>query len=62
MLHEQCLMRPSINKPSIDEVMVACKSTRAGTLRYYIANKPDKWDFKLFCQARSSGIIHDLLP
>ncbi|KAF0039263.1 hypothetical protein F2P81_007498 [Scophthalmus maximus] len=27
----------------------------------YIANKPDKWGFKLFCRASSSGIIHDLL-
>uniref|UniRef100_A0A672YEF1 PiggyBac transposable element-derived protein domain-containing protein n=1 Tax=Sphaeramia orbicularis TaxID=375764 RepID=A0A672YEF1_9TELE len=60
MLREQCLLIPSTHKHSVDEVMVAYKGTRAGTLRQYIANKPDKWGFKLFCQASSSGIIHDL--
>ncbi|CAM4458235.1 unnamed protein product [Leuciscus chuanchicus] len=45
----------------LDEVMVAYKGTRAGSLRQYIANKPDKWGFKLFCRASSSGIIHDFL-
>lgn len=61
MLREQCLLIPSTYKHSVDEVMVAYKGTRAGTLRQYIANKPDKWGFKLFCRASSSGIIHDLL-
>ncbi|GLD52979.1 piggyBac transposable element-derived protein 3-like protein, partial [Lates japonicus] len=61
MLHHQCLLIPSTNKHSVDEVMVAYKGTRAGTLRQYIANKPNKWGFKLFCRASSSGIIHDLL-
>ncbi|XP_062851349.1 piggyBac transposable element-derived protein 3-like [Trichomycterus rosablanca] len=61
MLREQCLLIPSTYKQSIDEVMVAYKGTRAGTLRQYIANKPDKCGFKLFCRASSSGIIHDLL-
>ncbi|XP_034533121.1 piggyBac transposable element-derived protein 3-like [Notolabrus celidotus] len=61
MLRHQCLLIPSTNKHSVDEVMVAYKGTRAGTLRQYIANKPDKWGFKLFCRASSSGIIHDLL-
>ncbi|XP_069025011.1 piggyBac transposable element-derived protein 3-like [Embiotoca jacksoni] len=60
MLREQCLLIPSTDKHSMDEVMVAYKGTRAGTLRQYIANKPEKWGFKLFCQA-SSCIIHDLL-
>lgn len=61
MLREQCLQIPSTYKHSVDEVMVAYKGTRAGTLRQYIANKPDKWGFKLFCRASSSGIIHDML-
>ncbi|XP_032436485.1 piggyBac transposable element-derived protein 2-like [Xiphophorus hellerii] len=61
MLREQCLLIPSTHKHSVDEVMVAYKGTRAGTLRQYIANKPVKWGFKLFCRASSSGIIHDLL-
>uniref|UniRef100_A0AAY4B8L8 PiggyBac transposable element-derived protein domain-containing protein n=1 Tax=Denticeps clupeoides TaxID=299321 RepID=A0AAY4B8L8_9TELE len=61
MLRKQCLQIPSTHKHSEDEVMVAYKGTRAGTLRQYIANKPDKWGFKLFCRASSSGIIHDLL-
>uniref|UniRef100_A0AAY4DZV3 PiggyBac transposable element-derived protein domain-containing protein n=1 Tax=Denticeps clupeoides TaxID=299321 RepID=A0AAY4DZV3_9TELE len=61
MLRKQCLQIPSTHKNSVDEVMVAYKGTRAGTLRQYIANKPDKWGFKLFCRASSSGIIHDLL-
>uniref|UniRef100_A0A3B5R2X5 PiggyBac transposable element-derived protein domain-containing protein n=1 Tax=Xiphophorus maculatus TaxID=8083 RepID=A0A3B5R2X5_XIPMA len=61
MLCEQCLLIPSTHKHSVDEVLVAYKGTRAGTLRQYIANKSDKWGFKLFCRASSSGIIHDLL-
>uniref|UniRef100_A0A3B3QTZ4 PiggyBac transposable element-derived protein domain-containing protein n=1 Tax=Paramormyrops kingsleyae TaxID=1676925 RepID=A0A3B3QTZ4_9TELE len=61
MLREQCLLIPSTYKHSVDEVMVAYKGKGAGTLRQYIANKPDKWGFKLFCRASSSGIIHDLL-
>lgn len=61
MLRQQCLQIPSTYKHSVDEVMVAYKGTRAGTLRQYIANKPDKWGFKLFCRASSSGIIHDML-
>ncbi|KAL7405160.1 hypothetical protein ABVT39_024706 [Epinephelus coioides] len=61
MLREQCLLIPSTYKHSVDEVMVSYKGTRAGTLRQYIANKPDKWGFKIFCRASSSGIIHDLL-
>lgn len=42
-------------------MILAYKGTRAGSPRQYIANKPDKWGFKLFCRASSSGIIHDLL-
>ncbi|XP_054602416.1 piggyBac transposable element-derived protein 2-like [Nothobranchius furzeri] len=61
MLREQCLQIPSTYKHSVDEVMVAYKGTRAGNLHQYIANKPYKWGFKLFCRASSSGIIHDLL-
>uniref|UniRef100_A0A3B4A5I8 PiggyBac transposable element-derived protein domain-containing protein n=1 Tax=Periophthalmus magnuspinnatus TaxID=409849 RepID=A0A3B4A5I8_9GOBI len=61
MLRKQCLLIPSIYKHSVDEVMVSYKGTRAGTLRQYFANKPDKWGFKVFCRASSSGIIHGLL-
>uniref|UniRef100_A0A671LFG7 PiggyBac transposable element-derived protein domain-containing protein n=1 Tax=Sinocyclocheilus anshuiensis TaxID=1608454 RepID=A0A671LFG7_9TELE len=61
MLRKQCLLIPSTYKHSVDEVMVGYKGTRAGSLRQYIANKPDKWGFKVFCRASSSGIIHDLL-
>ncbi|KAK9533207.1 hypothetical protein VZT92_008345 [Zoarces viviparus] len=56
-----CFLIPSTYKHNVDEVMVAYKGTKAGTLCQYIANKPDKWGFKLFCRASSSGIIHDLL-
>ncbi|XP_061591810.1 piggyBac transposable element-derived protein 2-like [Cololabis saira] len=61
MLREQCLLIPSTYKQSVDEVMVSYKGTRAGTLRQYIANKPNKWGYKIFCRASPSGIIHDLL-
>lgn len=61
MLRQQCLLISSTYQHSVDEVMVAYKGTRAGSLRQYIANKPDKWGFKLFCRASSSGIIHDFL-
>lgn len=46
---------------SIDEVMVAYKGTRAGNLRQYIANKPDKWGYKLFCRSSVDGFVHDIL-
>lgn len=46
---------------SVDEVMVAYKGTRAGSLRQYIQNKPDKWGYKLFCRASIDGFIHDIL-
>ncbi|XP_064088448.1 piggyBac transposable element-derived protein 3-like [Macrobrachium nipponense] len=46
---------------SIDEVMVAFKGTRAGNLRQYVANKPDKWGFKLFCRSSVDGFVHDIL-
>lgn len=61
MLRKQFLLIPSTYKHSVDEVMIGYKGTKAGTLRQYIANKPDKWGFKIFCRASSSGIIHDLL-
>uniref|UniRef100_A0A672L7S8 PiggyBac transposable element-derived protein domain-containing protein n=1 Tax=Sinocyclocheilus grahami TaxID=75366 RepID=A0A672L7S8_SINGR len=61
MLRKQCLLIPSTYKHSVDEVMIGYKGTRAGSLCQYIANKPDKWGFKVFCRASSSGIIHDLL-
>uniref|UniRef100_A0A671W251 PiggyBac transposable element-derived protein domain-containing protein n=1 Tax=Sparus aurata TaxID=8175 RepID=A0A671W251_SPAAU len=59
MLRQQCLLISSTYQHSVDEVMVAYKGTGAGSLRQYIANKPDKWGFKLFCRASSYGIIHD---
>ena len=46
---------------SVDEVMVAYKGTMAGNLRQYIANKPDKFGYKLFCRASIDGFIHDML-
>ena len=46
---------------SIDEVMVKYKGTRAGNLRQYMAKKPDKWGFKLFCRSSVDGFIHDIL-
>ncbi|MCL4124286.1 UNVERIFIED_CONTAM: hypothetical protein GTU68_017636 [Idotea baltica] len=46
---------------SIDEVMVAYKGTRAGTLRRSIPTGQDKCGFKLFCRASSDGFIHDIL-
>ncbi|XP_064120264.1 piggyBac transposable element-derived protein 3-like [Macrobrachium nipponense] len=46
---------------SIDEVMVAYKGTRAGNLRQYVAKKPDKWGFKLFCRSSVDGFVHDIL-
>ncbi|XP_024858094.1 uncharacterized protein LOC108249818 isoform X2 [Kryptolebias marmoratus] len=60
MLRERCLLIPSANRYSVDEVRVAYEGTRAGSLCQY-ANEPGKWGFKVFCRADSSGIIHDLL-
>ncbi|KAH6926039.1 hypothetical protein HPB50_013050 [Hyalomma asiaticum] len=60
-LREQFLKIPAERKQSIDEVMVAYKGTRAGNLRQYVSNKPDKWGFKIFCRSSSTGIIHDML-
>lgn len=61
MLRQQCLGFPASCKQSVDEVMVHYKGTGAGNPRQYISNKPDKWGFKLFCRARSTGIIHHFL-
>ncbi|XP_026766406.3 histone-lysine N-methyltransferase PRDM9 isoform X2 [Pangasianodon hypophthalmus] len=61
MLREQCLRIPATNTQNVDEVTVTYKGTQAGNLRQHIANKPDRWGFKLFCRASSSGIIHDFL-
>lgn len=52
---------PPTNRQSVDEVIVAYKGTRAGKLRQYIQNKPDKWGFKIFCLGSSSGIIHEFI-
>ena len=46
---------------SVDEVMVAYKGTMAGNLRQFIANKPDRFGYKLFCRASIDGFIHDVL-
>ncbi|KAG7497753.1 hypothetical protein JOB18_043507 [Solea senegalensis] len=61
MFRQQCLLISSTYQHSVDEAMVVFKGTKAGSLRWYIANTPDKWSFKLFCRASSSGIIHGLL-
>ena len=42
--------------------MIPYKGTRAGNLRQYIANKPDKWGFKFFALASTDGVIYDILP
>ncbi|KAG0713886.1 PiggyBac transposable element-derived protein 3 [Chionoecetes opilio] len=41
--------------------MIAYKGKRAGNLRQYIKNKPDKWGFKLFARASEDGFIHDMM-
>ena len=55
------LQIPETPVNSIDEVMVPYKGGMAGNLRQYIANKPDKWGYKLFCRASVDGFIHDIL-
>ena len=52
---------PETPMHSIDEVMVAYKGTTAGNLRQYVAKKPDKWGYKLFCRSSVDGFIHDIL-
>ncbi|CAF2053332.1 unnamed protein product [Rotaria magnacalcarata] len=61
LLRHNCLQIEPTRQQSVDEVMIAYKGTRAGNLRQYIANKPDKWGFKLFCRGSSNGIIHDFI-
>ena len=41
--------------------MVAYKGTMAENLRQYIANKPDKFGYKLFCRSSIDGFIYDNL-
>lgn len=60
-LTRQFLQVKATPNQSIDEVIVAYKGTKAGTLRQYIQTKPDKWGYKLFCRASSDGFIHDIL-
>ena len=52
---------PETPQQSIDEVIVAYKGKRAGNLRQYMKDKPDKWGYKFFCRASIDGIIHDIL-
>ncbi|KAK4322795.1 hypothetical protein Pmani_006462 [Petrolisthes manimaculis] len=33
----------------------------ASILQQYIANKPDKWGYKLFCRSSVDGFVHDIL-
>nr|CAI5820084.1 unnamed protein product [Callosobruchus analis] len=46
---------------SIDEMMVAYKGSKAGSLRQYMPKNPKKWGFKMFVRAGLSGIIYDFL-
>ena len=57
----QFRMVPETPTQSIDEVMVAYKGTRAGTLRQFVQNKPDRWGYKLLCRASIDGFIHDII-
>ena len=57
----QFKMIPETPTQSIDEVMVAYKGTRAGSLRQFVQNKPDRWGYKLLCRASIDGIIHDIV-
>ena len=41
--------------------MVKYKGTMAGNIRQYMAKKPDKWGYKLFCCSSVDGFIHDIL-
>ena len=47
---------------SVDEVMVAHKGKMAGNLCHYMANKPDKFGYKLFCRASIDGSIKEKQP
>lgn len=58
---KEFLKVPETPVNSIDEVMVAYKGTTAGNLRQYVAKKPDKWGYKLFCRSSVDGFIHDIL-
>ena len=57
----QFQMVPETPTQSVDEVMVAYKGTRAGTLRQFVQNKPDRWGYKLLCRASIDGFIHDMI-
>lgn len=48
-------------KFSLDEMMIPCKGTRAGSRCQYVKKKPHKWSFKVFIRAGISGMIYDFL-
>jgi len=58
-IRQVCLSIPEEGKFSIDEMMIAYKGKKAGSLRQ---EKPIRWGFKFFVRAGTSGIIYDFLP
>ncbi|XP_064468275.1 piggyBac transposable element-derived protein 2-like [Ornithodoros turicata] len=61
-VRQNCCSIQQEHQQSVDEMMVPYKGTRAGKLRQYLRNKPNKWGFELFVHACVSGMVYDILP
>ncbi|CAH2002401.1 unnamed protein product [Acanthoscelides obtectus] len=60
-LRQKCIAIEEEGLFSIDEMMIACKGKKTGSLRQYMPKKPKKWGFKMFVRAGVSGIVQDFL-
>ncbi|CAH2011120.1 unnamed protein product, partial [Acanthoscelides obtectus] len=60
-LRQKCIAIEEEGLFSIDEMMIAYKGKKAGSLRQYMPKKPKKWGFKMFVRAGVSGIVQDFL-
>ncbi|CAH1991505.1 unnamed protein product [Acanthoscelides obtectus] len=60
-LRQKCIGIEEEGLFSIDEMMIAYKGKKAGSLRQYMPKKPNKWGFKMFVRAGVSGIVQDFL-
>lgn len=56
-VRQQFLLIESEEKQAVDEIMVPFKGR--SIVRQYMPAKPQKWGFKLWGRAGSSGIVHD---
>jgi hypothetical protein len=58
-VRKQCLTIEEERSFSIDEMIIPYKGKKAGSRRQYMPKKPNKWGFKFFVRAGTSGMVYD---